>query len=417
MMRNLLILLLFIPCFSFSQKTLKYDGPYNVGLKLPGNASYSYILDANKKQVKQGSFRYTVKVKEEEYRVNHAFSGNYSNGNKNGAWTYQINTKDYNKDDQGYFYSLTLLMTANYNQGLPDGKWNYSVLEQKRKKVRDKNEMVWSAYETVKDVKISIEFKDGLLVDSISIIDKLGFTISIITDDGGFVKDSFLVHSPTKNMEFVFDDGFLLKSLEKDGSWKSYSHHGYYLKNKALEGKSFKLETRTYFTEKGCLVRKYLDENVFNPNYFMFRYIEGDKIIIWDNSNINFNVDYKGLYYNELTSELNANENFKIQGIYKSKSNVERIYNEINGSIKNSTNKDDMISRRDRVGVLLDKIKSIACLANSSKTEFMIDELKLISDSSCKNSFPAKPIISTREELLNILFIEAQKIESEAEKI
>lgn len=411
------ILMALVPMIGLSQKTSKYDGPFVNGQKTPGHASYTYLVDASGKQVKHGSFRYSVKVKEEDYRVNHSFSGNYKQGLKNDQWNYQVNTKDYPKDDQGYYYTTTMLLTANYVAGMPNGKWTYSIFEQRRKKVIENNKYEWTDYEDVKDVKISIKFKNGIIIDTLTIVDKFGYSITTISNDAGFLVDSFLVNSASKNMEFVFSDGFLTRELTKEGKWNSYLHHDYYLKNKALEGKAYTLKSLSYFDENGCLIKKYLDENIFNANIFIFRYIDGDKIIRWDNSKISFTVDYKGLYHREMESSLNKNEEFKIQGIYKSKTNIERIYNDLNSQVKNSTNKEEMISRRDKVGLLLEKLKSMACLANSSKSEFMIDELKRISEANCKYSFPQKPQIKTREELLNILYIEAQKIEAEAEKV
>jgi hypothetical protein len=95
-----------------------YNLTFNVGL-LKGTATYNYYEDKDLNRIKNGAFSYNGSLSYSGSLTNVSAKGNYSNGNRNGAWTVVFALSDKTIKGQNTFI-------GNYNNGIPNGLWTLS---------------------------------------------------------------------------------------------------------------------------------------------------------------------------------------------------------------------------------------------------------------------------------------------------
>jgi hypothetical protein len=270
---QILSILTFISIASFAQKTYSYEGPFVNGLPMKSEVRYSYYLDARGKQVKHGGFRYLVKEKIDDRRLNHNFSGSYANGLKDGDWDYVIKSRNYTVDAQGYYESSEIQLDASYVKGVPHGEWNYYVRLSRRKKEVKNGKTRWLSPELTKDVKIKLHFNHGILVDSLIIKDALShYNLDIWADNEGFVDGMLQLNMQDKPLQETYQKG-----VKKNSDEKKNQHLSFYLKHKSNASLCFHLDTSSVLGRKELKIKQYLLDNVFNTDYFLFYRIGGDK--------------------------------------------------------------------------------------------------------------------------------------------
>lgn len=207
-------LLLLISFAGFSQNLKKYSGEYPNEYSTKGIATYTYYEDAKTADyIKHGLFKYTMK---EGNNYNANFSGNFKNGKRDGIWTYSITRLDDPADN--VFYTGSIQMTANYNNGLPNGVWTYSKIMKYRGKVLAIGGYKWTNYEVQPNVSVSANFKNGVTVGSLKIINDLSkySTITGEFDTNGFLDKAWTLRSDRQEIKMNFNHGIQTSFIDRD---------------------------------------------------------------------------------------------------------------------------------------------------------------------------------------------------------
>ena len=400
MLKYLILSFLIISEISLiGQKKQTYEGPYQNGIPAKATARYFYIQDKFGKKIKDGSFRYIVKEKANDQRLVQNFKGDYSQGLKDGEWEYSIKSKDYGSDEDGFAISSEINLIASYSQGYPDGRWEYSALIYKRKHKAggDLDEKI-----LVKDVKMLLNFKMGVLVDSIQIHDNQGVYIDVLCDELGFLNGDFIIKSKEFVLHNQYSDGFLVK--ENENASKEYI---YYQANKSLKNRGFVIDTITYFNEKTCLITNYLNDNIFNKEYFLFNYIEGDRMFKRNNRGYVISISYKGLYVKELRVKLTSSEEKLIKDIWYYNTKVQELVKNTKIAVKKDPDNKELKKKLNTINGSASQIKGYICIANQCKNYIVISDLIEASE-SCGNVASLIKGLNNKEAILNRM-LEASK--------
>jgi len=171
------------------------------------------------------------------------------------------------------------------------------------------------------------------------------------------------------------------------------------------------------FDQKDCSIRNYLDDNIFNNGYFMFKYIDGDAFMKTNNRGQIQSINYKGLKYKSLIVKLTLEEKKIISDIKYYYSNVNNLYSKAEADFKKSNSDKVLRSRRDELLKLYNEIKSYNCVAEQAKIEAVTSELLAKSISKCGNLPLLNLKISTKKDLLLKLLDASKKANLQAEKM
>ncbi len=415
-MRSLVLIIAVLIAYSVSgQKTLRYEGSYQNDQHEAATANYSYYQDAKTaKKVKHGSFRYIVKIKSPEKRLYRNITGEYINGWKNGLWNYSYTTKDYNTNNDGYFYTYNVVLEANYNHGWPDGEWNYSAFVKRRKPIRSNGKKKWEPYEIVQNVKIKLNYKHGILVDSLWIRNEQGMNVDVLMNEDGLLKGDFKISSAKGAMSYFFTDGFRREHNEDSSVYNM--RYDYYLNNKsALEKAGAGIEASSLFDNKSCIISKTLNNHVFNNSFFNYQYIDGDRIIKVIGNRKNVKVDYKGLYVRELSIVISQEEQAKIQLVYRFYSNAKTKASKCTQVYKQSNNDVNLRRKMDQAKKIQQQLKAYLCQLKAYKKALSGREIEL--KSSLCNSDIKINAANTRAQILNAIYNRAKALDEKTKKI
>ncbi len=389
---------------SFAQKTERYNGAFYNGEKIKGNASYTYYRDKDNKQVKDGSFRYSAREKNDKWRYSHSISGTYKDGYKTGKWIYNYSTKDYKQDNEGYFYTINMTLQSIYNNGYPSGKWLYSNLTTKYKKILNKGKYKKVNITNIKDVKITLNWDKNTLIDSLIIKNNIGESIYANFNKEGFFNGEFVFIGDEKEF-WQYNNGIpTYKGIDTtimiNKEFKSYNQ----IKNKDAKVKKIK---KSLLNKEGCVIAKYLNEDIFNQDYTLFRYIDGDRIITTDKRTNEDKLLYKGLFFYKLKPILSKKENevIKTISIYHQRiKQAEWLTNrQILEDPKNTKYKDD----KERIVYALNEFKEINCFLKYYEDYLNIENIKVVTENKCgaiKNSI----LLKTKEDYLNGIYNKAK---------
>ncbi len=416
----LVSVLIFVTGYVSGQKTLTFEGAFQNGIPARATARYSYYLNEKNEKVKHGSFRYLVKEKTRDYRLMHNFQGEYVNGFKNGEWEYSIKSKDYGLDAQGFATSSEIILKAGYNNGIPEGRWEFSAYITKRKKIKSGDKPKWSSPEVVKDVKIILNFKNGILVDSLKIVDNQIDRIDVLCDDNGFIDGSFRIIRDGKPVSSaLYKSGFLLStsSSSQVGIARILPHYEYYMKTKDKENKGYEVEEHSLFDRKSCVVANYLNDNVFNRNYFLFNYIDGDKIIKRDSRGRMTGVDYKGLKYKMLKVVVTRNERDLIKDITYYRMKVVDMARMAANDLKKASDNRELKSRVEALNAIAGEMKSYQCIVNVCKDVVILSEVLQKSRASCGERALLNGKYNSKEELLKAVLLASKSAFDRADKL
>ncbi len=214
------IILLCLATYSFSasisQNLKKYSGEYPSETGEKGFATYTYYEDAKTlNYTKQGHFKYVLKT---ENSFNEIIEGNFSNGKRTGLWTFNVTMTDY--PTQNVYYTGTIQMSANYINGLPDGAWSYSKNLKFRGKKLLYNTYKWTNYETEPVVTVSANFKSGLTVGTLKILNDKSKFNSIIGEfnKNGVIDKTWILRDRTDEIITKFNNGIQLSLIDRISS-------------------------------------------------------------------------------------------------------------------------------------------------------------------------------------------------------
>ncbi|MCF8297610.1 MAG: hypothetical protein K9J13_08730 [Saprospiraceae bacterium] len=294
-MRKLIFIICLIIGISIStdaQKLLKYSGKYDNGMAVPGEADYTYYKEENTfKQIKQGRFRYTVKSKANDYRFNQSFIGNYHNDLKDGEWSYRINARDYFKNKDDYYSTGSISLVSKYKQGMPQGRWEFNSALKNRKRLSNGSKIEWDRYLAEETVKIIVNFNNGLLVDSVKILTNYGYELQGVFDKNGMCDKTWIyIEKETKTIT-EYSHG--LKKSQKVISTKDNKEisnlvytddmkmHSQFVTQKSKDF-AFEVDTFTMLRNHKDFMVSMIYNNIFNDDYFLYRYVPGDLIYYFE---------------------------------------------------------------------------------------------------------------------------------------
>ena len=410
MKMKLIIVLLFAVGFANAQTMQKYKGPFQNAENEPGEASYSYYVNAaNGKQVKNGPFRYKVKIKKDDLRVYRNIVGEYKSGWKNGTWEYTYTTKDKREKD-GYYYSYNVSLVANYDDGWPNGEWYYTSSIKRRRDNVIKGVKTWLPFEDVDEETMKVNFKYGMLVDS-TWNKGLHTSFSLFADQQGFVQGEFVFKTDTSLIEILYKDGFSVSNNAKNSDLDIQKYeYQYYLKYKDdLKAHGVYLDTAslTYYS-------KSLDEGIYNDKYFNYRFIDGDRMVTIGPRK-QMKVRYMGSYKRMLNVYLSDSDKLKIQGIYAYQISVSREVEACEKLYKDSENDITIRKKLEQLKAIENMIKTNACLVQVFKTKVSPYGITKASK-SCKSNISFSES-ETREQILDKILNNAKELEAKAKAI
>ena len=399
-MKSISIILVFIiiSFAGYSQKTERYSGEYFNGGKIKGTANFAYYLGDKGKKIKHGPFRYSARDKGQTWRFSQNISGEYTNGNKNGNWTYNLNSKEVKRDKNGYFYDITIDMTAEYINGFPNGEWVYDCYINKYKKVMKSGRLRKTASTVSKSVKIVLNWNKGKLVDSLIIIDKLGSNIIASMNEYGVLTNDFTIEGQNINSRITYNKGIESSRILNGKKIDNLEYIAYL----SLEDKDSKVKKQkmSLCDNQNCIILKYLRDNIFNNEYFLYRFIEGDKILHSENDYNDYNVVYKGLYYYNLEPKATVEEQkvFKEIEVAYEKTKEALWYNK--RALAKSPKDKKILADKRRIQGAINQYKIILCHLSAYKKYLSLQNIQ--DKSNCKSiKFSTTPI--SRAEYLDEL--------------
>ena len=376
----LLIVLNFIIILSFAQKTERFNGEFFNGDKIKGTASYAFYIDENNNQIKDGSFRYSAREKNDKFRYSHGISGTYKKGLKTDKWTYNYSTKDYKQDRDGYFYTINVELNSLYNNGFPMGKWIYSSKITKYKKILKKGKYKKTDIVEVKDISIIINWKNNKLIDSLIIKNNIGESIYVMMNDEGIMNGEFYFLEDQK--EFWNYENGVLKNKGVDTNIVINKEYESYYNIKKQDEKVKKIK-KSLLNRDGCLIAKYIKEEIYNHDYTLYRYIDGDKVIVLDKKTNQTKLKYKGLYYYKLKPILSTKESSIIKSIIADNERIRQAEWLTNQQILKNPKEKKFQDDKKRIVNALKEFKQVNCFISFYKEYLSLDNIKVVTQTNC----------------------------------
>ncbi len=294
------------------QKTIHYDGDFYNGGKIKGHANYGYFLNDDKQEIKQGLFRYAAKEKTKQWRYNNSINGSYTKGLRDEKWIYNLTSKDFEKNNEGYFIDITQYLSAFYTKGKPNGAWNFHLIKTKHRKIKKKNRLRNTTEIGVKNVTIHLHWSHGTLIDTLNILDSTTKQLTAIMDSTGILKSKIL-HLNNTIKTYHYSNGILTDSVINSIKYNNPEYTEYTkIRNKT---KTVKLQKQSILNDQSSDFREYIEKYCFYNPFFLNRYIGGDLSIKKSKRYGNYRIILKGLYYFEPQPILTANDKAIIKNI------------------------------------------------------------------------------------------------------
>lgn len=294
----LLILSILQATFSFGQTLKTYTGSLSTQYNTQtGECSYTYYDDSKSmNRIKHGQFSYVDKQKNllgGTYMKQ--IKGQYENGYKNGMWMYEIEYKDYLREEltTGLEYTATgkVQLTAFYKNGIPYGLWTYKNKTEARKVHKNiLGELEYSDFVPATNIEIQLPFKNNTFSGSFYYKNGMStlqgdFNLNgrmnnkstlktsrneeITTYVNGYIKERVNRKATGEVIEYEVFDMDLIEKLNNGNLDKNeYSTNG-------IES----ISNRNIF--KDNIIN--LSKTVYNNDDFMYTTIVGDKSVIADN--------------------------------------------------------------------------------------------------------------------------------------
>jgi hypothetical protein len=339
MMRYPLMLLLvnFIlnPYCGFTQPLQKYQGKLQNGYTDAGDVTYNYQPDPkNREHIKQGTFRYTVKAKDDQYRFNHNIAGNYSNNLKEGVWSYKINQKDFQLQVPGRYTTGTVSLDAQYTQGLPDGKWRFESALKNRSGEKKQDKWIWERHDSTETIIVELHFKKGTLAGPLyAKVDKL-YEVSGKFDENGFFDGEWIWKYPDSTITVLWEKGLELGMTITDPEGNilhldQQNHSAKLIRDyQALTNTGsdkvkefpFSLDTISLINNNNYPLTDLLQNTIYNTSYFLYKQIGGDKTVYYDNRSYKMRFSIKGMYMIQVKNRISGiqvQQYSRIEGIMK----------------------------------------------------------------------------------------------------
>lgn len=408
-----IFILLGIMCFELNaQRVLTYEGPFQNGLPSKSTARYTYYLDNMNQKVKQGSFRYLVKEKTPDSRLMHNFSGNYKNGLKDGPWEYVIKSKDYSGDNQGFYMSSDIYLSASYRNGVPDGKWVYNSTVSKRKKILINGKNQWTDYQLITSIFIQVNFKNGVIVDSLQIHDALGDTIDLLANNGGFLNGNlYFYNGKTKEINEYRNGFYISNQSSENEEFKYYMS----MRGKGVDG--FIVDTLSLLKNNHFPIMKYLDNHIFNKTIFLYEKIDGDACFVRNTRGVIMKTNLTGLFTLSLKPQLSAAQEKYIEDIWYYQSQVMDMQALTARKIKANPNEISLKNRAEALEIIKNEIQVYHCAANLCKSVVVPNQLYKVAGKNCGKLPSSFSKITTTNKWLSELLLVARSAFTKADNL
>ena len=420
-------LILFLSLSLKSQEQKKYSGKYINGITEPAEATYSYYDSQNNLgKIKHGSFRYSVKSKNKNSRFYQNINGSFVHNFKNGTWNYKLNFRDYYKTADNFYETGVISLIANYKNGIPDGKWTFQSVIKKRKRLSKGAKIEWDRYLPETKINMQINFKDGILVDSVKIYSSDGVELDGIFDKKGFFDKNWIYKKG--NIEEVTEYAHGLKNSITtknilDGKTINTSIFAdeikrmeIYKSSKSIGELPFTVETNSLIKNKNLYLVKMILNKIYNDSYFIYKYIPGDKCYYFKGTNFVF--DVKGAYELSFSNKITNAQIQKLMELNKVKNKIDNINNLSQKLLKTPNLQETTKNRIKTINYNTAKVKKIICL-----TSFVINQLDVkegIKNAkiNCNKKHFAKidlPEFKTKEEAIDFFIDQSKKLLKESE--
>ena len=371
---TLAISLILFNTMSFSQKTERYSGVFFNGQDVKGDANFSYYTDNKNNQIKSGSFRYSAREKNKNWHYSHNINGKYNEGMKIGKWSYTLNSKEKKIDKEGYFYDITVNLTANYNKGIPEGQWEYSCYIFKYKKEMVSGRPRKTKKNIIKDLNITLNWNNGKLTDSLIIIDKVGEKIIVPMNEYGVIKGTMIIANKTENTIIDYDKGVETRYIYGQDTIESLEYTTYItIEDKKAKVKKLK---NSYLYRESCIIEDYIIDNIFNNEYFLYKYIEGDKLLKSDKTFGDYTVSLKGLYYYDLTPIPTIEENNIFTAIEVADVKTKEAYWFNKKALKKNPKNKKLLEDKQIINSALNEYSTLKCHLNIYKKYLNLQNIK-----------------------------------------
>lgn len=292
------------------------------GFTDPGDVNYSFRPDPKTgEEIRQGTFRYSVKAKDENHRFNHNITGNYLNNLKEGAWSYKINQKDFTLQQKGVYTTGTVSMEAFYQKGLPNGSWRFeSVLKNRTgEKVQDK--WVWGKYDSAQTIIVAINFSQGIITGPFYAKSGNTYEVKGSFDQSGFFDGEWNWTFPDSTISLWYEKGVLMKMnvVDPEGNLLHQEDHSLTSGlirdmtraleaggDKVMKDYSFKPDTLSMLQNPEYHLTRLLSSTLYQPHYFLYMQIGGDKSFYYDKQTYKMQYKLTGMYHVRIRSNLSG---------------------------------------------------------------------------------------------------------------
>lgn len=417
-----------------AQELKKYDGRYFNGLSQAGDATYTYYYDLKtNKEIKQGKFRYSFKVKDSDRRIYQNFFGQYEKDLKNGNWSYKTTYRDLAKEDEAKRYLTgAVSLEAAYKNGWPTSKWVYkSDLKQRQRKYKGSS-YDWTKFTPVNKIFITLNFKKGVLIDSVD-VNSNDLKIEGILDANGFFNGKWIIKNSGIETISEYDHGFeksIIKKnmktgeiIEKLNFKKDYKKFLNYRKLQKenpskLKHLSYKLDTSSVLNNMNNELTKLMKNCIYNDSYFLYRFVQGDLCFFYDENNYKYYFKTKGAFTIKMKNQIST-EQFdilkEISDINSRMKTYKRRVIKYKKEVKLSSSSESMIKLMIKNTTIFNKY---SCLIMSFKDFYDIEKGILQANELCqyKGKLAKEiPKLSTKDEYMNYFIKEIRKLKKETE--
>lgn len=251
-----------------------------------GKATYQYYEDQTTGDfIKHGTFKY---IKQQDSYTETA-TGTFNKGMRNGVWTYKISGTDY-PNSMGSYTTRTMNATLTYKNGMPDGVWKLTDFSKARSKMlAPHNTFRWSDYETITDDNVSMIFKNGVAVGTVTYKNK-GKVVTYTLNELGYATGTHHLNRYIGTETIVYKDGVVIKDIVRDASGKVIDSDSFILEDEekwlavAKQYMNGEISEADVLKLGADIFEKELSESVdvevvFQHDYLYLKGIGGDKTL------------------------------------------------------------------------------------------------------------------------------------------
>ena len=319
----LFTILLLSPIFLNAQPLQKHQGKLQNGFTEAGDVTYTYRIDEKTREhIKHGTFRYTVKAREDQSRFNHYITGNFVDNLKDGAWSYKINQRDFRLQHPKLYTTGTVSLDASFSMGVPNGKWRYETALRSREGEKKQDRWTWGRYDTVRTVIVELSFTNGIITGPFYAMFEKEFEISGSFDENGFFHGEWVWSYPDSIITITWDHGLESGTVIKDstGNILHIEQHDHSIKiireyqllaaqrSEKVRDYPFSLDTVSLLSNPRYQLTGLLQNTIYHPQYFLHRQIGGDKTLYYDTQSYRMRQTITGLYVINQRNRISATQ-------------------------------------------------------------------------------------------------------------